>query len=296
MDRGPLAERIIQEFDAMPAQLQSAARYMLERPSDVALLSMREQARRAGVKPATMMRLAKRLGLSGYEAARSLYAEAIRAGGPGFSGRAGRQLASQKAKGDQALAAEMVGSLRRQLDRMADPGSLARLVAAAELLVAAERIYCLGLRACYPIAWNVHYVLSLLGDRTVLLDAPAGIGGDQIRSASSRDVLLAISVEPYTRATVEMAEYARKRGVAVVGVTDSRLSPLARLAQETILVSVDGPSFFHAMTPAFLVGEILATLVAGRGGDAALDALRNTEAQLAAFDVYWNSSDSRRPR
>ncbi len=295
MDRGPLADRIIQEFDGMPAQLQSAARYMLERPSDVALLSMREQARRAGVKPATMLRLAK-LGLSGYEAARALYAEAIRAGGPGFSGRAGRQLASQKAKGDQALAAEMVSSLRRQLDRMAEPEPLARLAAAAELLAAAERIYCLGLRACYPIAWNVQYVLSLLGERAVLLDAPAGVGGDQIRAASSRDVLLAVSVEPYTRATVEMAAYAHERGVPVVGVTDSHLSPLARVAQETILVSVDGPSFFHAMTPAFLVGEILATLIAGRGGDAALDALRNTEAQLAAFNVYWNASDSRRPR
>src|SRR4051794_25052681 len=78
MDRGPLTAKIIDAFETMPAQLQTAARYILDRPSDVALLSMREQARRAGVQPATMTRLAKRLGLEGYDMVRDLYAQAIR--------------------------------------------------------------------------------------------------------------------------------------------------------------------------------------------------------------------------
>ena len=59
MDHGPLTEQIIEAFDTMPAQLQAGARYVLDRPRDVALLSMREQARQAGVQPATMTRLAK---------------------------------------------------------------------------------------------------------------------------------------------------------------------------------------------------------------------------------------------
>ena len=69
--RGPLNASIVEAFDLLPPQLQTAARYMLDRPDDVALLSMREQARRAGVPPATMTRLAKRLGLEGYEACAS---------------------------------------------------------------------------------------------------------------------------------------------------------------------------------------------------------------------------------
>jgi hypothetical protein len=86
MDRGPLTERIIQTFDDMPAQLQAGARYVLDRPRDVALLSMREQARQAGVQPATMTRLAKRLGMDGYDEVRELYAAAVRDGGLGFAG------------------------------------------------------------------------------------------------------------------------------------------------------------------------------------------------------------------
>ena len=89
MNGGPLNATIVDAFEAMPSQLQTAARYVLDRPDDVALLSMREQARRAGVPAATMTRLAKRLGLEGYDEVRALYAGAVRSGVLGFAGKAG---------------------------------------------------------------------------------------------------------------------------------------------------------------------------------------------------------------
>src|SRR6516162_11029901 len=115
----------------MSPQLQAAARYVLDRPRDVALLSMREQARKAGVQPATMTRLAQRLGLEGYDAVRELYAEAIRNGDLGFAGKAGIQVAHQKLKGDKALAADMIRSVSNQITSIGDPDSLDRLVAAS---------------------------------------------------------------------------------------------------------------------------------------------------------------------
>src|SRR3977135_4307932 len=100
MDHGPLTEQIIKAFDHMPAQLQAGARYVLDRPRDVALLSMREQARQAGVQPATMTRLAKRLGMDGYDDVRELYAAAVREGDLGFAGKGGGQGVLQEMHGD----------------------------------------------------------------------------------------------------------------------------------------------------------------------------------------------------
>jgi len=290
MDQGPLTGRIVAAFDAMPAQLQTAARYLLDRPRDVALLSMREQARQAGVQPATMTRLAKRLGLDGYDAVRAMYAETIRNAGPGFARKAGAQVASQKRKGDRALAAEMVATLNAHVARLSEPGALDRLAAAAAKLAAARRIYCVGLRACHPVAWHLHYVLSLVGARTVLLDSVAGTGRDPLRDAATNDVLFAVSIAPYTRVTIETARYAHAQGVPVVALTDSEVSPLATLAAETIFVATDCPSFFHTMAPAFVAAEILGALVAGRSGAKALEALRRTEEQLAAFNVHWTQN------
>jgi DNA-binding MurR/RpiR family transcriptional regulator len=277
---------IVEAFEALSPQLQTAARYVLDRPDDVALLSMREQARRAGVPPATMTRLAKRLGLEGYDEVRALYAGAVRAGTLGFAGKAGAQVEAQKLRGERALAADMAQSLSREIARLAEPATLERLADAASRLHQARRIYCLGLRACHAAAWHFHYMLSLLGDKTVMLDDAGGTGLDALRDAGPGDVVLAASVKPYARATIEAARYAAAEGVPVVALTDSQVSPLAQVASAVIVVATESPSFFHTMTPLLAVTEILAALIAGRSGEKALEALARTETQLAAFGVH----------
>src|SRR5919197_6096009 len=102
-----LRERITAEYDALPARLQAAARWVLQHPQDVALLSTREQARRAGVPPATMTRFAQRLGLAGHDAIRQVHAERVRRGA-GFSGKAEAMVARRRAKGEAALAQDMI--------------------------------------------------------------------------------------------------------------------------------------------------------------------------------------------
>jgi DNA-binding MurR/RpiR family transcriptional regulator len=286
MDHGPLTEQIIKAFDTMSVQLQAGARYVLDRPRDVALLSMREQARQAGVQPATMTRLAKYLGMDGYDEVRELYASAVREGDLGFAGKAGVQVVSQKLRGDKALAAEMLKSISAQINRLSAPDRLDSLVAAARALASARRIFCLGLRSSHSVAWHLHYVLSLVGERSTHIDGIAATGGDALARATSRDVLLVASVLPYTRMTVELAEYAVEQGMRVVAVTDSEVAPLAQIAQHSVIVPTDSPSFFHAMSPAFAVAEILGAIIAGRGGDEALATLRHTDQHLAALNTH----------
>ena len=294
MDRGPLTERIIETFDDMPAQLQTGARYVLDRPRDVALLSMREQARQAGVQPATMTRLAKRLGMDGYDDVRELYAAAVRDGDLGFASKAGVQVLSQKLKGDKALAADILTSISHQIQQLATPAGLERIVDAARALASARRIYCLGLRSSHSIAWHLHYVLTLVGDRSVYIDGIGATGSDALARANNKDVLLVAGVLPYPRLTVELAEYAVAQGIAVVAITDSEVSPLAQIARHTVIVSTESASFFHAMSPAFAVAEVLGAIIAGRSGDAALASLRHLEEHFAALNTHLKSRNNNR--
>jgi len=252
---------------------------------------MRQQARVAGVQPATMTRFAKHFGLDGYDALRELYAHAFRNGGFDLARRADEQVARQKLGGDQALAAEVISSFSGQIAHLAEPETLDQLVGAAETLARARRIYCLGMRSCFPVVSYFQYVASLVRDGVILFDGLGGVGADGLRNAASDDVLLVATVRPYTRAVVEAVDYALSRNVPVVAITDSAVSPVADRAQHVILVSIDSPSFFHAMSPAFAAAEVLASLVAGRGGANALKALEDTEAQFAAFNIHFSSRD-----
>src|SRR5215471_12322282 len=286
MQDGPLSQEIVQAFDGMSEQLQVAARYLLEHPREVALLSMREQARQADIQPATMTRLAKHLGYAGYDDVRQVYADAMRGEGTGFAGRVGVQAKSQKLKGDRALASDMLSGVSAQVAALTRPAMLDSLVDAARRIDRSRRIYCLGLRSSHSAAWHLHYILSIAGKQSIMLDAIGGIGADALGSSTENDVLVAVSVLPYTRQTVEITEYAHSCGVPVIAITDSPVAPLAQHAAVTLTVPTDSSSFLHTMSPAFVVAEILGALVAGRSGEAASEALARVDRQSAALNVH----------
>lgn len=289
MADGPLSERLIAGFDSMSEQFQLAARYIIDHPHDVALLSMRDQARLARVQPSTMTRLAKYLGLSGYDEVRQIYAEAVRGGDVGFAGKAYAQAVTQKQKGDHGLAREILRTQAAQIDHLAESSQLDAIVSTARRLASARRVYCIGLRSSHSIAWHLHYILSMIGGKSVMLDGIGGTGSDALAGATSKDVLFAASVLPYTRVTVEIAEYAHQCRIPIVAITDSEVAPLASLADDVILVQTKSPSFFHTMTPAFAIAEVLGALIAGRGADAAREALHQFDAHLAVFNTHLKS-------
>jgi DNA-binding MurR/RpiR family transcriptional regulator len=292
---GPLHADLVAAFDRIPRQLQAAARWALDHPQDVALLTVREQAKRAGVVPATMTRLAQRLGFDGYDAVRELYAENLRRRASSvFSPKAEALVARRKLTGEASLAHDLVDTLVHQLAGLAGPAALGRLAAAVEVLAKARQVFVLGQRSCYPVAFHFAYVFGLAGGAVRLLDGPGGTGSDALRAGRKGDALVAISVRPYTRTTVEITRYAVRRGLAVVAITDSAVSPLARAASAAIIVPTESPSFFHTMTPAFAIVEALAALLAAGGGEGALAAVREIEEQIRALSTHVLSSKGAR--
>src|SRR3546814_14680626 len=81
----------------------------------------------------------------------------------------------------------------------------------------------------------------------LLLAGPGDTGVDALRHSGKGDVLLAISVAPYTTAAVERVTYAAGRGVDIVAITDSAASPVAVPATAAVLVPTETPSFFHTV-------------------------------------------------
>ncbi|BCM17655.1 MurR/RpiR family transcriptional regulator [Mesorhizobium sp. J8] len=289
MADGPLSEQLVTGFDTMSRQFQLAARYIIDHPHDVALLSMRDQARLAGVHPATMTRLAKHVGLEGYEELRQMYADAVRSGDVGFARRADAQVVTQKLKGDQGFAREILQTHAAQIVHLTEPTQLDAIVSSARRLASAKRVYCIGLRSSHSIVWHLHYILSMIGEKSVLLDAVAGTGTDAFARAAREDVLFATSVFPYTRVTVDLAKYAHHRRIPIVAITDSKVAPLARVADDVVLVQTESPSFIHTMTPAFAVAEVLGALIAGRRAQAARESLLQFDVHLADFNTHIKS-------
>jgi len=261
-------------YDALSPQLREAARWVIDHPDDVALLSTREQAKRAGVTPATLTRLAQKLGFPGYDGVRKIYADAVRRRPESYRGRAEELLSRHTLEGDAALVQDIFGSLAQHLQSLSAPAAVERFTRAAEALANAERVFCLGLRSSFSVAYMFNYVRSLFGSNSILVDGTGATGLDVLRNIGPKDALLAISVMPYVRQSIDAAKFVKQRRARVVAVTDSELSPLARIANHVVLARTETPSFFHTMTPAFAAVECLAALIAARRGPAARPGIR----------------------
>lgn len=295
-EAGPLHDELLSVFETLAPQVQTAARYVLDYPRDVALLSMREQAKRAGVPPATMLRLAQKLGFGGYDAIRSLYAQVMRHRSDGFSDRASDLVERWKTGGEAALGLDLLDTVARQVADLRRSDRLAEIANAAKLVSAAKRILVVGQRSSYSVAYQFAYLAGLVGCDARMVDAPGGAGIDALQGAGPEDVLVVVTIRPYARASLAIADHARARGTPIVAITDSAMAPVAPAATARVIVGVESPSFFHSMVPALSVIESLIADVAAERGDDALAAIAEREALHESFGVMIAAPSRAKPR
>lgn len=268
-----LTQLIDRHFEALSPELQRAARWVREHPAELGLQSLRASARAAGVAPATLSRLSHALGLPDFDAMRRPVVEALtRGAGHAAAGEAARPLT-------QAQLSNVAATASRN--------PVEAVNAAADLLLRAQRLCFLGLRASYGIAHHLRYACDWLRPDTQLASDASGALVDQIAQLGADDALVVVSQAPYTRQAVACAQLARRAGVPVVALTDSPLSPLARLARHTLLFDAASPSFFHSMTGAQALAETLVAAVAARGGEPVVRRLAEVQARQHAHKAYW---------
>jgi DNA-binding MurR/RpiR family transcriptional regulator len=269
---------IEREFDGLSPELQRAARWVRSNGPVLAVRSMRTAAGQAGVSPATMTRLARRLGVSRVAGGATLPALPFVRRARALQQRAGSDQLAQLG----ALQAANVGAVQQR-------NSVAAIERVAERLLRAERVHFLGLRVCHGVAFQLHYAYGLLCGNGALITDLGGTLADQVAQIGRGHALLAISQSPYTRATVESVRQARTQGATVIALTDNALSPIARDADHTLLFDTASNSFFHSTTGALALVECVLAAVSARGGAGVLRRLRERQQQLRASRAYWEA-------
>ncbi|MDH5749435.1 MAG: MurR/RpiR family transcriptional regulator [Rhodospirillales bacterium] len=275
-------------FPSLSPQLQIAARHALDRPDDVALMSMRSLAASAGVHPSTMVRLARIYGYDSYTDFREMFQLRLRDRPAGYLARA-KDLQARGAEGGKAeLLMEVLSSNSNNLRNTFEGNDTRQFIACARALSKARKIYVVGLRSVYPVSFFFYYSCHMFRGNAVLLEGPGGTFADNLREFGPQDVIFAISFEPYTYETVRAVEYAKDRGGKAVVLTDSPVSPLAKNADHMLIIRNESPSFYHSISAAMATAEALISLLVAEGGDEALASIEESEKQLGSFDAYWH--------
>lgn len=269
-------------------QLQRAAMLLETHQHDIALLSMRDLARRCDLPPATFSRLARALGFEDFAALRDICVNHLRQQADGFAGRAS---ALQGTDAAGASDAERIGTaIGAHVQSAFSPANLVALEVAADALCSARRVYLLGARSCLALTHAFGYAAQLFDDKVTLCSGAGNTLADPLRFCGEADVVIAVTFDPYTREVIEAMQYTHARGARLVYVTDSAIAPGAELAWQQLVAPVAIPSFFHSLAaPLALLDALLMTWFR-RAGPTALAHLAASDAQLKQQQAYVRSA------
>jgi DNA-binding MurR/RpiR family transcriptional regulator len=263
-DYDALKEAISREYPRLSKQLQAIARFALEQPHDLALNTVAAIAGRLGVQPSSLIRFANALGFAGFSEMQRLFrSHLVARSNPSYRER----IASLRARGKgggttppEVLHAFVADSIHG-LERLEEAIAAADLRAAVRLLAAAQTTHVIGLRRSFPVAAYLAYALGQLEVHTQLLDGAGGMNREFARMAGRKDLLIAVSFRNYTSETVDIAAECHGRGVPVIAITDTPLSPLVRSATVAFELGDDSSRPFRSLVEPLCLAQSLVVSV-----------------------------------
>lgn len=282
-----LTERLQADFVDMPPQFQIGARYLLDNPSEVPVSSMRKIAQKAGVQPATLVRLAQSLGYKGWTGLKDVFVHSLHAKSHAYALQA-RRVVRRRNQPDRMAKAVQAQALNVQKLTELNGDRMKRAV---DILVKARRVYVAGFRASYASAFTFHYLYRFFRPSVTMMRSEAGTFEMELRTLRSGDVIVLIAFAPYSQEIVQVYEAARKTGCKILSLCDSPVAPIALEADCNLLFSTEMPSFFPSCTASVALVEVLVEQVLARTGRRAISGLEHAETQLEQIGAYWTKEN-----
>ena len=134
------------------------------------------------------------------------------------------------------------------------------------------------------------YLCRMLRNNVALLGAEATSLGVDLALLRSSDTVLSINFDPYGHETTQIARAIESTGATLICLSDSRATPLTRLAAETLIFPVDGPSFFPSIAAAQVLVEALIAAVLTQLGPEATARIGHIEKALYDSGTYVSLS------
>ena len=251
-------QRLLQRSDRLPKRLRQCADYLAANADRIAVSTVAELASAANVQPSAVMRFCQIMGFSGFSDMQRLFRDSYAGSWPDYATRL-ENLRQSGAGSPAALLAEFVDASRKSLENLTNTIDPPALDQAVRQLCAARLIHIIGRRRAFPVASYLAYAFEKMEAPALLHD---GVGNLDCRhTIAADDVLIAITFAPYGQTTVDLAVDCRRRGVPVVAITDTVMSPLRQIDVLPLLINEADFGAFRSLSATLSLAMTLAVAV-----------------------------------
>ena len=237
------------------------ARYITESYDKAAFMTANKLGKTVGVSESTVVRFAVDLGFDGYPSMQKAMQEMV----------LNRLTSVQRIEvannriGDQDVVSMVLNSDMEKLRHTGEVLDREEFKEAVNTILKAKRVYILGVRSVEPLANFLGYYLNYMFNNVhVVSGFSAAEMFEKIVGVNSEDVVIAFSFPRYSSTTIKGAQYCRSTGATVIGITDSRLSPLGQNSDHVLVAKSDMVSLVDSLVAPLSVVNALIVAIAAK--------------------------------
>lgn len=259
------------------------AQYILEAYDKAAFMTASRLGKNVGVSESTVVRFAVELGYDGYPGMQKAMQEMV----------VNRLTSVQRIEvtndrlGDQDVLSMVLQADVEKLRQTGENVDRAAFDAAVRAVLDAQRVYIMGVRSAAPLANFLGYYLNYMFQNVHIITASgAGEMFEQIVGMNSRDAVIAFSFPRYSATTAKAAQYCRSTGATVIGITDSKLSPLGECSDYVLAAKSGMVSLVDSLVAPMSVVNALIVAVAAKKEQELSKTFRELEGLWEEYHIY----------
>ncbi len=243
-------------YDDLTNSQKRVAEAIVDDPEFVAFATVDKLADRLSVAPSTVVRFAYKIGLNGYPDLQERVRQVVRG-----------QMRSRVTDGEDSTSLTshleqtvQAASLQRDLDNLRE--TIAgldsdRLSTAIDILSTARTVFVAGGYASGALAAYTALTLERVRGQAFLIESHGGRHIPALFQSGEQDAMLAIGFAPYSSDTVQLLDLARERGLRIIGVTDTPISPVGQRVDVVLSTRVAGVGPQNSLVAAMAVINVL---------------------------------------
>ena len=259
------------------------ANYILESYDKAAFMTASKLGKMVEVSESTVVRFASELGYDGYPSMQKALQEMIRNKLTTIQ----RIEVSNDLMGDQDILSMVLQSDIDKLRMTMEETDRDEFNGTVDAIVAAKKIYIIGVRSSAALSSFLTFYFNLIFKNVVQISAnTVSEVFEQMLRVGPGDVVICISFPRYSSRTVKAMRFARDRGATVIALTDSAMSPLAGMAQHTLLAKSDMASFVDSLVAPLSLINALIVAVGRKKNEDLSRTFETLEKIWDEYDVY----------
>lgn len=275
-----LESTIREHFDSLSKGFQKVAEHLLENREGIPFTSALNLGKEVGVSESTVLRFIKFIGYSGYPDLQKDLAEWIKA-----KIKPSQQLRNISRTGKQEIHIPILNNDIRHLLLLRKNLSQDQLDRVTKLVTQARKKYILGFRTSYSMAYLSSFFLGRILKDVVLLRLEDHNFYNILAEANKKDIVLAFSFPRYSKHTLKLVQFLKKKQCKVIGITDRITSPLGRISDFLIEVPSSSPTYFNSFTAVISLINCIIQAISLKNLRQSTASLRKAEQVVDDFDI-----------